>query len=127
MTNSANKRLVFQIGQNRTGSTSIYRFLGKCGLRAVHWDHGSLAATICENLKQSKPILTGPENYNCFTDMDPARDIQTLISQNKLTFENTTGWSKFKEFFAEYPDAYFILNVRPPKHWKKSLRKHFFH
>jgi len=113
------------LGQNKTGTRSIVSLLSGCGYRCAHWESGRVAATICANIDNGVPALTGLDQWDAFTDMDPSRKIQALISRRETTFELTAGWYQFESLFADYPDAFFILNTRNHERWLKSLTRHF--
>jgi len=103
---------IFQIGFNKCGTTSLHNFFKANMLRSVHWDGGRLAKTIKHNFETGQDILTGYQQYDCYTDMENAtNDIFAYVSY-------------FKEFDRQYPNSKFILNIRPLDKWIASRLKH---
>lgn len=103
---------IFQIGFNKCGTVSLHKFFESNGLKSIHWDKGRLAQTIYKNSKENIPLLTGYQNYDCFTDIE---------SQVDNIFIYLTH---FKELDKQYPNSKFILNVRNKNNWIRSRMKH---
>lgn len=103
---------VLQIGFNKCGTVSIYRFFESNGLKPIHWDMGKLADTIKRNHESNQPLLTGYEHYDCFTDME---------NVHKNIFIHLTH---FKELDKQYLNSKFILNIRPIDNWINSRIHH---
>lgn len=104
---------IFQIGFNRCATTAIHIFFEKNGLKSVHWDKSLLAQKIHKNHLDKKPLLEGYEEYDCFTDMESAKDNIFIY----LTL--------FKELDKQYPNSKFILNIRNIDDWIKSRVNHW--
>lgn len=109
--NSFATKKIFQIGFNKCGTTSLAQFFTKNGIRTAHYSQGRLAKRLYLNLTSGSPILSGLEKIIAFTDMEEPN-------------ENIFGHRFFKEMYAEYPDAYFILNTRKKINWIKSRFHH---
>jgi len=103
---------IFQIGFNKCGTVSIYNFFESNGLKPIHWDMGMLATTIKRNHELKYPLLSGYEDYDCFTDMEE-------VQSN--TFIHLTH---YKELDKQYPNSKFILNIRPIDKWINSRIHH---
>jgi hypothetical protein len=103
---------IFQIGFNKCGTTSIHNFFLQNGLKSIHWDNTNLAKTIKNNSDNNQPLLSGYEQYDCFTDMESLGDHFYIY----LTH--------YKELDKQYPNSKFILNVRDKEKWIKSRMKH---
>jgi hypothetical protein len=104
---------VFQIGFNKCGTDSISRLFKSSGYNAAHWEKGKLARTIKYNLNNNIKILTGIENFMCYTDLDSTID----------EFPNE-AFKYFKEIDKQYPGSKFILNLRNIDTWIESRIHH---
>lgn len=104
---------VFQIGFNKCGTDSICRLFKSSGYNAAHWEKGKLARTIKYNFNNNIKILTGIENFTCYTDMDSTID----------EFPNE-AFKYFKEIDKQYPGSKFILNIRNIDTWIESRIHH---
>jgi len=93
----------FQIGFNRCGTLSLHKFFEKNGLKSIHWDNGKLAKTILVNYKNNRQLLTGYEQFDCFTDMEAVGATKSIYISEIL----------LAELDQQYPESVFILNVRP--------------
>ena len=100
---------IFQIGFNRCGTTSIHRLFQAGGLRSVHHDYGRLALVMDDNLRNSRHILAGYEDFDAYSDMEFLRP--------PLHIE---GFKLYEEILRQVPDALFILNVRDVDRWIAS-------
>jgi hypothetical protein len=103
---------IFQIGFNKCGTVSMHKFFEANRLKSVHWDKGRLAQRIQSNFISGLPLLSGYENYDCFTDME---------SQSENIFIYLT---LFKELDRQYPNSKFILNIRNRDNWIESRLNH---
>ncbi|WKD48794.1 sulfotransferase [Microbulbifer spongiae] len=104
---------VFQIGFNKCGTTSLNHFFLRNGYKAIHWDYGNLALQLEANCLHGRPLLSGYEEYNFFSDME-------LVSTRCLyAFEKY-----YQELDRQYPGSLFILNTRPIEKWINSRLNH---
>lgn len=104
---------VLQIGFNKCGTTSLNQFFLRNGYKAIHWDHGKLALQLEDNHRQGRPLLSGYEEYQFFSDME-------LISDRCLyAFRDY-----YQELDRQYPGSRFILNTRSVDKWINSRLKH---
>ena len=102
------KKKVFLIGFHKTGTSSMgkaFQILGYrvCGSLKEGFDYE------LQNMSPSVYIFSKAEtllpHYDCFQD---------------------TPWFMFyRELYKKYPDAYFILTIRPEDEWIKSVIDHF--
>ena len=61
---------IFQIGYNKCGTRSLYRFLQRAGIASAHFNRGLLACSIRDNLAAGKKPLLGRIDENvAFTDI----------------------------------------------------------
>ncbi len=104
---------IFQIGFNRCGTRTIYKYFAANRVRSVHWDNGRLARRIFLNLANGDDLLAGYSSFDVFTDME--------CLDGTHHFE---AYKLFPYFAAQYPDAIFILNTRDREDWIKSRLKH---
>ena len=113
---------VFVIGFNKCGTKTLHRFFEKNGIASAHCNYfprGSskiktrLAKTMRDNIEGGRPILSGLEHYQVYSDLVALSD-QELIEANQY----------FKQMQREHPDAFFIFNDRPLEDWIKSRIGH---
>lgn len=110
------RRKVFFIGFNRTATTSLHYLFKKAGYNSCHClknEGGHIARQMQQNIDAEKPILYTMEDVEVFSDVCYTKNSQHI-----------EGTHFFKRYYAEYPDAYFILNTRDTKTWIKSRTKH---
>jgi len=106
---------IFLIGPNKCGTSTFHAFFEANRISSVHWDHGEviLAATMSINISKNRPVLRGIDQFTAYSD---------------LCFHSWHAWIEaatfFREFHAEYPDAFFILNDRDTERWIASRRTH---
>ena len=105
---------IFQIGFNKCGTRSLYRFLQRSGIHAAHFNRGLLAFGLRENIANGRQPLAGKiGRYTAYTDMQQVtRDFAI------------EGIHYFRELHAYYPDSYFILNTRDKDGWIRSRLRH---
>jgi hypothetical protein len=104
---------VFQIGFNRCGSTTLYRFFRDSGVPSIHWDKGMLACRLLTNILNGRPPLLGYQEFTAFFDME--------LIWGDLHVE---VFKSFPILYAAYPDAVFLLNTRPLPDWIRSRLSH---
>ena len=102
-------RAYFQIGFNRCGTVSLYRFFRANGFAAVHHDGGRLAIAMDANLRAGRHVLSGYERCEAFFDMSFLRP--------HVHVEMYKYWDRLLE---QVPEARFILNLRDVEHWVAS-------
>lgn len=107
-------RKIFQIGFNKTATTSLHHFFESNSLKSVHWDERRLALKMHANHQNKMSLISGYEEFDVFSDVEIVikGDIR-YVSQNL-----------FKELHKEFPDAVFILNTRNVDDWIESRLSH---
>ena len=98
---------VFIIGFHKTGTTSLGKALQILGYR------------VCGSLKNA---------YDYKQHQDPKEYIVTKAKEQVKkydAFQDTPWFLFYKEMYQLYPDAYFILTIRPTDRWLASVQKHF--
>jgi len=114
---------IFQIGFNKAGTRSLWSFLHGTGIASAHWEGGSLAKSMLENLKGGLRLLTGWEPLDGFTDM--YHGIDCIPERDKRTrYRQFAGYRYFRELDQQYPRSLFILNVRDIEDWIASRALH---
>lgn len=105
---------IFQLGFNKCGTTSLYRFLQRSGISATRFNRGLLAARIEENIVAGRKPLAGEfARFAAFTDM------------HRLSrFSVIEGIQYFRQLHQYYPSSYFILNTRDKEGWLQSRLAH---
>lgn len=106
---------VFQIGFNKTGTSSLCAFLNDNGIKSVHYDDGALADDIWKNYLNNKPLISKKYNKHIgFFDMENINATPPIyIAQTLL-----------QELDMQYPGSKFILNTRNKQAWIKSRCAH---
>jgi hypothetical protein len=103
---SAGRRLVFGIGLNKTGTSSLHRALTLLGYRSQHWGGPEARALVRRAMAEGKPLL----HY-----LDP--ELEAVCDLEEVTYS-------FELADAAYPNARFILTVRDLDSWVDSRRRH---
>ncbi len=105
---------IYQIGFNKTATVALHRYFEKNGIKSVHYDDGKLSKTVCGNYRLGKPLFSGYEGYQAFTDIEHFdRNGESVYTAEKL----------FREFYQQDPGALFVLNVRPLDAWLSSRKR----
>jgi len=109
---------VFFIGFNKTATTSLHRLFIDSGYVSYHHckrqnKKENIANIIDKNFKNNLPLLTNLETADCLIDM---------ILSNKNRYLEANKY--FKQLHQQYPDSYFILQLRNEDDWIKSRLKH---
>jgi len=107
--------LIFQIGFNKSATSSIHRFLLSNGIKSIHWDWGRLSHAIAKNHEQGRPLLTGYDDYQAFCDMEHYKKGGGYFYSAERFFQ---------ELDEQYPGSLFILNYRNLDTWLESRRFH---
>ena len=100
------KRKVFILGFHKTGTTSLARALQVLGYR------------VC-GFVTPKPDVQPASKKELFE-----LSYKPLLEEYDA-FQDTLWFLFYKELAEMYPDAKFILTVRPEDHWYRSMIKHF--
>ncbi len=114
-----NECKVFQIGFNKSGTNSLYRFFIDNGFIAYHFEDGNLADAIHENHKFGYPLLSA-NKYGDFSEGHFYSDMEEIDRPDPIYIAQTL----FKELDKQYPGSKFILNTRDKDKWLKSRSKH---
>ncbi len=112
---------IFQIGFNRCGTRTLHHFFLKSGINSIHWEKGEIARKFNKRKELGQDpfsdyngsVLSGNTFVSAFTDM--------------MAFENESIIEPYKDFkyiFDFYPNAFYILNVRPVDNWINSRISH---
>ncbi len=105
---------IFQIGFNKCGTRSLYRFLQRSGIQAAHFNRGLLAWSIQDNIAHGRKPLHGRiDQWVAYTD------IQQVTRERAIE-----GVRYFRQLYEYYPNSYFILNTRDKAAWIKSRLAH---
>ena len=105
---------IFQIGFNKCGTRSLYRFLQRAGIPSAHFNRGLLAFAMKENIEAGRKPLAGKiDDYVAYTD------VQQVTRDYAIE-----GVRYFRELYAYYPNSYFILNTRDKEGWIRSRQAH---
>lgn len=111
------KPKIFVIGFNRCGTTSLHVLFKRNRIASLHYNvrdgNVTLPYLLSANLSLGLPLLSKVNRWTAYSDMG---------SVNR--FSMFEGTRLFRQFHAEHPDAYFILNTRPVENWIKSRLSH---
>ncbi|MEJ0053635.1 MAG: sulfotransferase [bacterium] len=97
---------VFNIGFNKSGTTSLTRACEVLGFRSLHWlyEDRRLCDVIEEEKSRNRRFFESLEDYNFFSDFN--------------------GKYYFRELDEQYPGSKFILTIRDLEGWLDSREKH---
>ena len=102
------ERKIFIVGFHKTGTSSMGKALQVLGY------------TVCGSLKEAYNYKNEELNFKKFL-LNKAKP-----NLNKYdAFQDTPWFLLYKELYAMYPNAYFILTTRDTSSWIKSVQKHF--
>ena len=111
---------IFQIGFNKCGTLSIHNLFNnhtEPALKSLHWENGTLAYNIQQNIDNGLMPLDGYESINVFTDME-AQISDSCKEYYVFIFKN------YKFLDKKYPNSRFILNTRNINNWIISRLNH---
>ncbi|HXX53057.1 MAG TPA: sulfotransferase [Thermodesulfovibrionales bacterium] len=96
---------IFNIGFNKSGTTSLSAALNILGIRTIHYMHEGdrLIDIIRDNKKNNRKLLRGLEDIDGFSDF---------------------AGILFQELDKQYPNSKFILTIRDMDEWLASREKH---
>ncbi len=113
-TRRARQTRIFQIGFNKCGTGSLYRFFQRAGITATRYNRGQLADTLHRNIEEGRKPLAGAfDRYVALTDIHQLTRARVI-----------EGISYFRQLHAYYPSAYFILNTRDKEGWLRARLAH---
>ena len=101
---------IFQIGFNKCGTTSLFKYFESANIKCIHYDSGKLAETMISNFENNNLLLKNYEDYIFFSDME------------KMPFYPHVKYYKLLD--KQYPNSKFILNIRKKQDWIKSRLNH---
>jgi hypothetical protein len=104
--NGADRRLVFGIGLNKTGTSSLDKALKILGYRSLHWGGPETRALVQRAIAEDKPLL-----HYLDPRIDAFSDVGTITNHFELADR-------------QYPGSRFILTVRDIDAWVDSRRRH---
>jgi len=109
---------VFFIGFNKTATTAFHRLFTSSGYISFHHctrqnKKENIANIIQKNYIGNLPLLKGLENADCLLDMIFSNYSQYLEA-NKY----------FQQFNEQYPNSFFILQIRNEDDWIQSRFNH---
>ena len=112
----ASPQKIFVMGMPKSGTTSIMKFF-RCGQRKTsHWlcaNRKACGNCIYDNMQKNRDPIHNCGDFDVYAQMD--RD----GGDGKLCFFPQID--ALDALHAYHPDATFILNLRPPDHWLKSV------
>ena len=118
-----NVRKIFLIGYNKCATRSICNFIGKANNinedQIHHHRRGQIASHIFSDIHNNLPILS---RYPRINNVIVFADLENTSSTNGGLPIMANEY--FKEIYAQYPDAYFILNYREVDDWITSRYNH---
>ena len=107
---------LFIIGYNKTATTSLSEFFAANGYSSVHWrtrTRINLAQRMTSNVMNRRPILAGIAEFDVYSDMTYS-DSNVLLEGNFF----------YRQLHHEYPNAFFLLNLRDTDSWVRSRMSH---
>jgi len=114
---------IIQIGFNKAGTRSIWKFLHDISVASAHWEGGYLAQSIDKNLLNGERLLDGYEELDGFTDL--FYFATCIPEREKVTkYPGVSANKYFRSLDRQYPGSLFILNTRGLMGWIESRAKH---
>jgi len=125
---------IIVVGMMKAGTTSIFGYF-KCGMR--NEDYGLLSHYDCKPSKHLKredvlPRMPcgsrmrnniGRPEVEPFTGMDQFLLYAEIDAQERHGGMTLPQWEFLDQIHGQFPNATFVLNLRDPKHWMKSIDK----
>ncbi|MEM6933001.1 MAG: sulfotransferase [Pseudomonadota bacterium] len=107
---------IFVVGLNKSGTTSLHLLFKRSRISSLHFRApgvGNAALRLMNNIGTGRPLLHGMDQFTAYSDFSYA--------DRRIYIE---GARFFRQFHAEYPDAWFILNMRDETNWLNSRLNH---
>ena len=101
---------IFNLSLHRTGTQSFHELCRDNGLRSQHWP-GLGFTGCCSDALKSFDIQAVWNSYRPLVDQADA-------------FSDLPCPTVYAQAYRDFPDAKFILVIRTPSQWIKSVRKH---
>ena len=115
--NTVYKNKIFLIGFIRCGSKSISTFFRNNGYATCDFNEhgGDLGKSIFDNFLQGNDLISSKyQNYTVYSDMDYVYGCKDFPCY---------GYRFYQKLDQQYPDAKFILNLRPLMNWIQINQK----
>lgn len=118
----AMQKKIFCIGLNKCGTTTLHKFFLANGISSAHWQsaeksqdwtRNSIARRLLANISAGRNVLAGMDRYIAYSDM-------TYLDAS-FYIEGSLFLERIVE---QYPDSYYILNVRNEDRWIESRMNH---
>jgi len=108
---------IFIIGPNRCGTSSLNKVFEDAGVACRHYGDGKIAEAMFTNFSIGLPLLHNIKPSSRFySDMEKVYEPTAPFA--------LYGYLLFKDLYYQYPDAKFVLNMRPKEDWLKSRIRH---
>lgn len=104
---------IIQIGFNKCGTRSMFRFFRQNRIKSIHWSKGIVGRDMAINLTTGRKPFAGYEDFVFYSDLMGPVGLPVFEAQ-----------FHFRELHAAYPDALFILNTRSEDSWLRSRLRH---
>lgn len=115
--NNNGKIKIWQIGFNKAGSTTLFKFFANNKVPSVHYGlkNDPIADVMYDNYINGRPLVSGRfDRFTAYFDME------NIYLDPPIYI----GLSFFKDLDREYPNSKFILNIRDKDCWIKSRCSH---
>lgn len=121
--------LIFQIGFNKCGTTSLYEFFNLNQIPGIHWmvKKKRLANIMFDNYMNNKLVLgkLPIKKFMYFGDFEVfIKDGYFNFNFLNITFKYGAYREWYKILNIEYPNSKYILNIRNYQHWLNSRYNH---
>lgn len=110
-----NKYRIFQIGFNKCGTRTLFKFFQNNGINSVHYDKGLIAGSMYRHSRRGEPIIDIR-----YRDVTLFADIENIYKENNPLY----GQYLFKEMDHQCHNSKFILNTRNKDNWLRSRILH---
>jgi hypothetical protein len=140
---------IINVGLPKAGTSTIFNFFHCNGLRAQHWycceeqlDAGHtegktntlMSRCLLKNIYEERPIFDECGDYEVYTEINGPRMLhnQNVLDDGTLESRQQTNEKPrillpqhhyLDQIHEQYPNATFILNLRPVDEWVESVLK----
>lgn len=101
---------IFNLSLHRTGTQSFHDLCRNNGLRSQHWPGWAFDRSCSDALK--------------YFDVEAVWDLYRPFVDQAEAFSDLPCPTVYARAYRDFPDAKFVLVIRSPSQWIKSVRKH---
>ena len=110
------KLRIFQIGFNKCGTRTLFKFFQKNGIPSVHYDGGRIAGSMFRHHRNNRPLVDINYKQTVFFS-----DMENIFKENKPLY---VAQDLYQKLDRQFPNSKFILNTRNKEDWIRSRKAH---